>query len=554
MNVVDIITILAFSLIVILTGISFSGSGKNMSSFFAAGGAVPWYINGLSLFMGFFSAGTFVVWGSIAYTHGWVSVTIQWSMAFAGFVVGVFIAPAWRKNKALTAAEYISRRLGKKVQKTYTYLFLFVSLFTTGSFLYPVAKLVEVATGFPLSYCILVLGGASIIYVTIGGLWAVVVTDVLQFIILFTAVIIVVPLAFAKAGGVSTLFNSAPDTFFKMVNGEYTWGFILAFAVYNLFFLGGNWAYVQRYTSVSAPKEAKKVGWLFGSLYLISPILWMLPPMIYRVYNPSLDGLADEGAYLLMCKEALPVGMLGLMLGGMIFATASSLNATLNISAGVFTNDLFKPLFPTSTDKVLMRVARISTIVFGLLAVVVALLVQFMGGIVNVVISVAALTGVPLYLPVIWSLFSRRINGRTVLFTTLFSLAVNMLVKFAGSFFGIVLNRQNEMILGALFPIVILVVIELYFILRKKEDPAFLKYDREQIARQTLNDSNDNKQEVDSSNLYGKRVIGISVFSAGSLVFILGLIATSGKILVAGMGILLLLLGFLFYYKNKPSK
>jgi Na+/proline symporter len=246
--------------------------------------------------------------------------------------------------------------------------------------------------------------------------------------------------------------------------------------------------------------------------------------------------------------------MLGLMLGGMIFATASSLNATLNISAGVFTNDLFKPLFPASTDKVLMRVARISTIVFGLLAVVVALLVQFMGGIVNVVISVAALTGVPLYLPVIWSLFSRRINGRTVLFTTLFSLAVNMLVKFAGSFVGLVLTRQNEMILGALFPIVILVVIELYFILRKKEDPTFLKYDREQIARQTLNDSNDNKQEVDSSNLYGKRVIGISVFSAGSLVFILGLIATSGKILVAGMGILLLLLGFLFYYKNKPSK
>jgi SSS family transporter len=554
MTIIDIVTILAFSLIVILTGISFSGSGKNMSYFFAAGGAVPWYINGLSLFMGFFSAGTFVVWGSIAYTHGWVSVTIQWSMAFAGFVVGVFIAPAWRKNKALTAAEYISRRLGKKVQKAYTYLFLFVSLFTTGSFLYPVARLVEVATGFPLSYCILVLGGASIIYVTIGGLWAVVVTDVLQFIILFTAVIIVVPLAFAKAGGVSTLFNSAPDTFFKMVNGEYTWGFILAFAVYNLFFLGGNWAYVQRYTSVSTPKEAKKVGWLFGSLYLISPILWMLPPMIYRVYNPSLDGLADEGAYLLMCKEALPVGMLGLMLGGMIFATASSLNATLNISAGVFTNDLFKPLFPASNDKLLMRVARISTIVFGLLAVVVALLVQFMGGIVNVVISVAALTGVPLYLPVIWSLFSKRINGRTVLFTTLFSLVVNMLVKFAGPFFGIVLNRQNEMILGALFPIVILVVIELYFIFLKKEDPAYLKYDREQFARQTLNDSNDNKQEVDSSNLYGKRVIGISVFSAGSLVFILGLIATSGKILVAGMGILLLLLGFLFYYKNKPSK
>lgn len=553
MNVVDLITILAFSLIVIITGISFSGTGKNLSSFFAAGGAVPWYINGLSLFMGFFSAGTFVVWGSIAYTHGWVSVTIQWSMAFAGFAVGFFIAPAWRKNKALTAAEYISRRLGKKIQKAYTYLFLFVSLFTTGSFLYPVAKLVEVATGFPLTWCILVLGGASIIYVTIGGLWAVVVTDVLQFIILFTAVIIVVPLAFTKAGGISAFFNEAPDTFFNMVNGEYTWGFILAFAIYNLFFLGGNWAYVQRYTSVATPREAKKVGWLFGSLYLISPILWMLPPMIYRIYNPSLDGLADEGAYLLMCREALPVGMLGLMLGGMIFATASSMNATLNISAGVFTNDLFKPLFPGSSDKVLIRTARISTVVFGLLAVTVALLVQFMGGIVNVVISVAALTGVPLYLPVIWSLFSKRINGRTVLFTTLFTLSVNLLVKFAGPLAGIILNRQNEMILGALLPVVLLVLIELYLLYTKKEDPGSKNYQKEQTERESQVGTSAGIQESDHSNRYGKRVIGISVFSAGSMVFLLGMIASSGKLLVGGMGVLLMLLGSLFYFKNKSE-
>ena len=86
------------------------------------------------------------------------------------------------------------------------------------------------------------------------------------------------------------------------------------------------------------PRDAKKVGVLFGVLYTFSPILWMLPPMIYRVFEPGLSGLENENAYLLMCKQTMPAGMLGLMLGGMIFATASSLNATLNISAGVFTN------------------------------------------------------------------------------------------------------------------------------------------------------------------------------------------------------------------------
>ena len=130
----------------------------------------------------------------------------------------------------------------------------------------------------------------------------------------------------------------------------------------------------------------------------------MLPPMIYRVFEPGLSGLENENAYLLMCKQTMPAGMLGLMLGGMIFATASSLNATLNISAGVFTNDIFKRLRPAAGETTLMKVARISTLGFGVLAIAVALLIPNMGGIVNVVISVAALTGVPLYLPLIWSL------------------------------------------------------------------------------------------------------------------------------------------------------
>lgn len=556
MNPVDLVTILLFSLIVILTGISFAGSGKNLTSFFAAGGAVPWYINGLSLFMGFFSAGTFVVWGSIAYTHGLVSVTIQWTMAFAGFAVGFFISPAWRKNKALTAAEYIQLRLGRFTQKSYTYLFLLISLFTTGAFLYPVARIVEVATGFPLEYCILVLGGASIIYVTAGGLWAVVITDVLQFIILFTAVVIVVPLAFMKVGGISAFIDSSPDTFFSLINGEYTWGFILAFAIYNLFFLGGNWAYVQRYTSVATPKDAKKVGWLFGGLYLISPVLWMIPPMLFRIYNPSLDGLADEGAYLLMCKEALPAGMLGLMLGGMIFATASSLNATLNISAGVFTNDLFKGFFPASTDKTLMRVARISTISFGVLAIIIALLVQKMGGIVNVVISVAAITGVPMYLPVIWSLFSKRQNGKTVLFATLASLSVNLFLKFAGPLSGIKLNRAEEMVTGVLVPLIILTLIEIILIIQRKTDDGYLNYEKEKLSR-TLREASDSSKAQKSSsseNQYGLKVIGISISISSMLIIILGITASSGKILVSLTGLILLALGLTIITKNRKPK
>ena len=119
MNILDYITIILFSIGVLITGVSFSKTGKDMKSFFSGGGNVPWGMSGLSLFMGFFSAGTFVVWGSIAYSYGMVSIIIQLTMAVAGYAVGTWIAPRWHRTHSLTAAEYITGRLGVKTQKTY---------------------------------------------------------------------------------------------------------------------------------------------------------------------------------------------------------------------------------------------------------------------------------------------------------------------------------------------------------------------------------------------------------------------------------------------------
>ena len=545
MGTLDYVTILLFAAGVMLAGISFSSTGKNMKSFFAGGGNVPWWISGLSLFMGFFSAGTFVVWGSIAYSHGWVSVTIQLTMAAAGLAVGFFIAPRWNRTGCLTAAEYITRRFGVSTQKMYTYLFLFISLFTTGAFLYPIAKIIEVTADIPLNTSILLLGAFSILYVTIGGLRAVVVTDVLQFLILFAAVIIVIPLSLMKVGGAEAFLAKVPEEFFQTVSGDYTWVFIIAFMFYNLFFLGGNWAYVQRYTSVSTPRNARKVGWLFGILYLVSPILWMLPPMIYRVYNPGLEGLEAENAYLLMCKEAMPSGLLGLMLGGMIFATASSLNATLNISAGVFTNDIFKRLSPSTSEKGLMRIARWSTIGFGVLAIVVALLIPLMGGIVNVVISVAALTGVPLYLPLIWSLFSRNLNGRVILTTTVVSLAINALFKFVTPLMDFSLDRAEEMLVGVLVPALLLTGYEIYHrICRPGEQIPMI----EKAPAATVEDGDA------SNNRFSIMVIGIGAILAGLFIAVLGALADEHKMIPLGMGLLLLAIGVTAYsYSKKKS-
>jgi solute:Na+ symporter, SSS family len=534
----DYITIIIFSLIILVAGLSFATKGTNMKSFFAAGGAVPWSMNGLSLFMSFFSAGTFVVWGSIAYQYGLVAITIQMSMCIAGFVIGYFIAPRWWKSRALTVAEFLTNRFGKKIQQYYTYLFLFLSLGYTGAFLYPVAKIVNVTTGFDINLAILLLGGMIMIYTAVGGLWAVVVTDVLQFVILTAVVLLVIPLSIQEVQGFSNFVEQAPDTFFNLFNGQYTAVFIVAFTIYNIVFIGGNWAYVQRYTSVKDAKSSRKVGFLFGALYLVSPVIWMLPPMIYRVLNSDLQGLEAEGAYLMICKQVLPVGVLGLMLGGMIFATASSVNTSLNLAAAVLTNDIYKPLRPNASEKTLMIVARITTILFGLGTIGVAFLVPLAGGIVEVVLSIAAVTGGALYGPAIWALFSKKQTGKTILGVTLISLIINVFFKFiTPKVFGISLDRTEELLLGVGIPILLLVLVEVFSrpaISLEKPTELQVLTESEELAESQQND-------------FGIKVLSIALMVIGFLFGLLSIKAVGSAYYLIGIGILIFGFGVFLY-------
>jgi len=557
MTSIDYIVIALFSLMILLIGLSFSKkSGSDMRSFFAAGGAVPWWINSLSLFMGFVSAGTFVVWGSIAYSSGWVAISIQWAMSIAGLLTGIFIAPKWHKTKSLTAAEYITNRLGIKTQKTYSYIYLGIMVFMTAVYLYAVAVILQVATGIPLYWCIGLLGTIVILYTTLGGLWAVVVTDVLQFVILTSAALIVLPLSFEKVGGISGFVSSIDahqiEGFFNFTDNKYTVSFILGFLFYNFFYLSGQWSFVQRYTSVATPKESKKVGIMFGLLYIVSPLIWMLPPMIYRAINPDLVGLQSEEAYMLMCKTVLPSGMLGLIIISLIFATNSSVQGVLNISAGVITNDLYKNIYPKSTEKVLMRIAKLATVFFGLVAILMAMMVPFMGGATNVVLSVASITGGAMYFPLIWTLFAKKQNSYTVLGATILSLAISLGFKFLfPAITGNSLSRATEMVVGVLVPVSIIVLFEIW--LRLKNSPA-TEFENYQLylsvkASNELDTPATTGVSADE-NKFGKRMIAIGISVTGLIIGVLGLMAANGKIYVLGMAFLLLLIGLRILFKT----
>ncbi|MEZ0483085.1 sodium:solute symporter family protein [Fibrella aquatica] len=556
---IDTAVIVIFSAFVLGIGLLFARTGRNLKSFFAGGEAVPWFIGGLSLFMSFFSASTFVAWGSIAYKHGWVAITIQWMMCAGALVTGLWLAPRWKKTGVLTAAEYIRQRLGLTVQKTYIFIFTLVSVFIKGSVLYPVGKLVSVSLGLPLVPTTIGLGIFMIAYTSVGGLWAVMVTDILQFVVLSAAVCILLPLAFDQVGGVAGFTAKAPDDFFNLLNGEYTIGFILAFFVYQVAYIGGNWTFVQRYTSVDSPKSARKVAFLFAGLYLVSPIIWMLPPMIYKTINPSLTGLDTENAYLEICRLVLPPGLLGLMLTGMYFSTSASANTTLNVVSAVFTNDIYKGLLnPNATDKQLIRVARLSSWGFGIGMIVIALLVPYIGGIVEVVLTIGAVTGGPLLAPPIWALFSKRLTGRTTLRITLITLSLNLVGKIILPLAtGIKLSRAEEIVIGVGVPVVLLALTEWLASRKRTDSPDYLAYERQRAEQptSTMEEQADEAAEVSRQNQFGLRVIAVSLVVTALILGGLSLLTTQGAgvtALLAGIVLLTALIPWRAATKLKP--
>ena len=544
-SLIDTAIIVIFSVFIMVVGLLFARTGRNLKSFFAGGEAVPWFIGGLSLFMSFFSAGTFVAWGSIAYKYGWVAITIQWTMCIGGLVTGLYLAPKWKATGNLTAAEFIKERLGDKVQKSFIYIFMLVSLFIKGSVLYSVAKLVGSSLDFPLVPVTIILGLFMIAYTAVGGLWAVMVTDILQFVVLTAAVLLIIPLAFTAAGGVPVFLSKVPDNFFHVVNGEYTWGFIFAFALYHIFYIGGNWTFVQRYTSVDTPKSASKVAFLFAGLYVLSPVIWMLPPMIYKTINPGLSGLETENAYLMVCKQVLPAGLMGLMLTGMYFSTSASANTALNVVSAVFTNDIYKgTINPGASDKKLMKIARISSWAFGFGMIAIALIVPYIGGIVEFTLSVGAVTGGPLLAPPIWALFSKRITGKATICITLLSLGVNLVFKILLPLTAnYKLNRAHEMILGVGLPCILLLGYELFAAYKGNISREYLQLQEHKAIRKAKIEQVDEDEllAIRRQNKFGLKVISFSLVFIALLLYILCAFTNKGTTLVVVIASIILL-------------
>ncbi len=523
MQGVDYVVILLYVLGIIGAGTMFAGRMKSSKEMFSAGGQSPWWVSGLSGFMTQFSAGTFVVWGGVAYRYGFVAIVINLGYGVAAMMVGRFVAGHWRRVGVDSASEFLHLRFGGSVVQFYTWFKGTATLFTMGGGVYALSKIVCVlvplpvghvladpATGFlSVTYASVALCLIVILITFIGGLWAVLMTDVLQFVILMVSVIFVVPLILMEVGGWGSFLEAAPEGFMSPVAADFTWWFITGWMIVNFFNIGAEWTFVQRYLCVPEEKDARKSAYLFGALYFVSPILWMLPPLIYRVLNSEAD---PEQAYILACQFVLPAGMVGLMVAAMASATASMATTRLNVFAGAFTSEVYHRIInQAASEKRLVFVGRAATIILGCVVLSGALLIPKYGY-TSFLISINALLNGPLMLPTIWGLFSRKIGLGAVWATILAGFLTAFLVKFGLSNEGFLTqvellrplvelitanSRIVDLIAGIVLPLIILVTLELR---SKGEHPGWQRVmEKKQVFREI--------PVLKSSNLPGKMVV-----------------------------------------------
>lgn len=526
MTFLDYLILMLYAAGMLLIGSILSRRNRNSADMFAVSKQAPWWLSGLSAFMSAFSAGTFVVWGGIAYKQGLVAVSILMCSGISSLLVGRFLATRWASLGITSVGEYVNLRFGLAAVQFYTWVGMVFKVVAMGVALYAFSTLVcaliplspqnplaDPATGHLANYYAAIGSGILMLcYAVSGGLWAVLIIDSIQFVVLSVTVLFVVPLCFAQVGGVAGFLQKMPIGFLSPASGKFTYLFLLGWVAVHFFKLGGEWVFIQRFLAVSSPRNAQKSSYLFGALYLVSPIVWMLPPMIYRVINPAAN---PEQAYFLACASVLPPGMIGLLLAAMFSSAASYIDGEVNVYAGAVTDDFYKRVVnPQASERQLLRMGRLSSLLIGAVIIGLAVAVPYVGGAEKVILTITSLLVVSMVLPVLWGLYFGKIRQNAVWYSTGASFVAATLVKFVlparsdnPMLAWFIAHAQTaEVAIGLLVPLIVLAVMET---LERSPATGFLHLLGMQKRAQTIPLTS----------------VGLSVFPARILAYSIGVLA-----------------------------
>ena len=401
-NWMDYLVIGLYFVALFLIGWHFSKKQKDTSDYFRGGGRVPWFVAGMSIFGTALSAITFMSIPAKAYATDWSYMLFNFGIVLVVPLIVLLFIPYFRKLDVTTAYQYLEVRFNALVRVICSASFILFQIGRMAVVLLLPSIALNVVTGVDIFMCIAVMGFLSLIYTMMGGIEAVVWTDALQVVVLLGAAITVIVMAIARipasgstAAGWSTFVAtgsaagkfSLGRTFFDLRQPT-MWTVLIATVFTNITTYGTDQTIVQRYLTTSSEGKARKGVYTNAALtipatlifFTLGTALWAF----YKFYPRSLSMTVADGDAILpwFMSTQLPNGVLGLVIAGLFAAAMSTLSASMNSSATAFVTDIYPKLkrhsqasSPAPEDgKRMLRLARLVTLVLGVLGVGFALL------------------------------------------------------------------------------------------------------------------------------------------------------------------------------------
>lgn len=413
--VIDLLVIVIYFISMIAMGIYLGRKNKNTAQFTTASGKIPGWAIGISLFGTYLSSNTFIGNPGKAFGSNWNSFVFTLTLPIAALIATKFLVPFFRKTRQISAYEHLEKKFGPWA-RTYTVVcFLLTQLARTGTIFLGVGLTLNALTGFDIRLIILITGIVVTLYTVMGGMEAVIWTEVVQSIIKTAGAILVLVLVIMSVnGGFEEIVQTASDAKkFSLGTGRFDftidsfWVIFLYGLLINLTNFGVDQNYVQRYHAAPTVKEASKSLWLCVYMYLPSSLMFFfIGTCLYTYYHQHPDlllqvkeqvagiqlgaGAASDAvtarASILSDAEIgdkvlphfivnrVPAGVVGLIFAAILSAAMGTISSGFNSSATIYMIDIHKRYINKNiTDKQQLRILYYATIIIGVIATTVGM-------------------------------------------------------------------------------------------------------------------------------------------------------------------------------------
>lgn len=465
MHVLDIVTVGIYLAVILGIGFLF-GKHQSRREFFQASGSMGWFVVGLSVMATLFSSNSFVFYPSAAFGNSLrIALSLVAFLLMTPIVIWVFI-PVYARLNLGTAYEYLERRYHVSVRTLASGLFVLLRIGWMASATYAASLVVAHIANVSQDSVILVLGAVAIGYTVIGGLRAVMWTDVVQFFVFAATILAAVGLILYKANAsITDVFHTYFDgrkglivDFEPSLTLAYgSWAILIGIFLEALSAFGVDQVAVQRYLSARSERTSQ-IGAAINLLgmWIVMPGLLMIGVTLYSWYSlhPGELGdgssvaqvLANEGSNVAdkampqFVRLHFPPGMAGLFLAALIAAIMSSIDSGIHSVTTALVVDFRDRLLPSwkpDSENAELRSIRGILLVVGALSVGLALVVGPLGDVFAIGKKLTAAFGGPLLAIFILALFSKRSTWQGVLISVVLATSLTLVLMYSTDWFSV---------------------------------------------------------------------------------------------------------------------